>query len=296
MGKIGFFQAVTFGTQSKSCVQTLLEGVDSYFYLGGKKTLVIAGSIQQGSQGVILTQNSPTFFITALKVVSYLTVVIPLILLIAKAILRSIHTFHVVNAKQELEKGIDITPATIEKIRVLMPKILKRQDDPEIRWHLKHCRSLSFSLPSVPNLTFQMDHDTDLTLMFEMAPSGRSVLRAGVPLEIRQKAEVRFANMVKAKEVCLTDQLDRVVVPHAKKIEVDGMALIAEECVNINRENNVQEHLYIQPELNEKISQIATFIAKTGLSDVSFQLTNWKGGRRIANIVSSIDKAHCFID
>lgn len=112
MTKVGFFTAVSFGNQSKSCTQSAIETVDSYFYLGGKKACVIPGHTQQDSEGAILTKDSPAFLITALKVISYLTVAIPVILLIAKAILRSIHSFHIIDAKQKLEERVDIAQAT----------------------------------------------------------------------------------------------------------------------------------------------------------------------------------------
>lgn len=90
MANVGFFTAVSFGDQPTSGTQWLLETVDSYFYLGGEKAYVIPGQAQQGSKGAILMEDSPAFLITALKVISYLTIALPIVMLIAKAILRSI--------------------------------------------------------------------------------------------------------------------------------------------------------------------------------------------------------------
>src|SRR3990167_8084861 len=101
MTKVDFFTPVNFGNQPKSCTQSLLEGVDSYFYLGGKKAYVIPGQTQQGTEGAVLAKDSPAFLITALKIISYCTVVLPLVMLIAKTILRSIHSFHIIDIKQK---------------------------------------------------------------------------------------------------------------------------------------------------------------------------------------------------
>lgn len=269
MAKVGFFTAVSFGDQPKSRTQSLLETVDSYFYLGGKKAYVIPGHTQQDGVSTILTKDSPAFLITVLKVISYLTVAIPVILLIAKAILRSIHNFHIIDAKQKLEEGIDISQATIEKIQMLMPKIQGRQDDVEITWHARS-NNLVFSLTTVPNL------------IFKMAPAG------GV-LSAEQISEQRFANMIKAKEVCLTHQLSLLVIPHAKKFNVAGMTLIAEERVNINQNESAQEHLYQLSGLNETARQQATFIAKTDFSDMEWRnmpvidaAPEFQGNRRVA--------------
>lgn len=259
MPKVGFFTAVSFGDQPKSCTQSLLETVDGYFYLGGKKkAYVILGHAQQDGEGTILAKDSPAFLITALKVISYFTIVIPVILLATKAVLRSIHSFHVIDAKQKLEEGMDVSQATIEKIQALMPKIKRRQEDAEITWHASG-NNLVFSLTTVPNL------------IFKMAPPGRGALRAGGVLSAAQISEKRFANMVKAKEVCLTHRLSLLVIPHAQKFNVDGMTLIAEECVNINQNESAQEHLYQLSGLNETVRQLVTFIAKTGFSDVEWR-------------------------
>jgi hypothetical protein len=260
MAKVGFFTAVSFGDQSKSCTQWLLETVDSYLYLGGKKAYVIPGHTQSGAEGAILSKDSPAFLITALKVISYLTLALPIVMLIVKAVLRSIHTFHIVDVKQKLEEGIDIPQETIEKIQALMPKIQGRQDDAEIVRYTG--RNLVFSLTSVPNLIFKEVEDGD----------------------------ERFENMVKAQEVCLAHQLRLLIVPHAKKFNVGGRTFIAEQWFDIQQHASAQERLYAElPGLKETTRQLATFIAKTGVSDVEWRnmpilddKPEFQGSRRVA--------------
>jgi hypothetical protein len=259
MAKVGFFTAVSFGNQPKSCTQSFLETVDSYFYLGGKKAYVIPGHTQSGAEGAVLSKDSPAFLITALKVVSYLTVALPIVMLIVKAVLRSIHTFHIVDVKQKVEEGIDIPQETIEKIQALMPKIQGRQDDAEIVRYTS--RNLVFSLRSVPNLIFKAVGDAD----------------------------GRFENMVKAQEVCLTHQLGLLVIPHAKKFNVGGRTFIAEQRFDVQQHESAQERLYAElPGLNETTRQLATFIAKTGFSDVEWRnmpivddTPEFQGSRRV---------------
>lgn len=264
MLNLNFFTPVSFGDQPKSCTQALLETVDSYFYLGGKKAYVIPGHIQQDIKGTVLTEDSAPFLITALKVLSYLTVILPMIMLIAKAILRSFDSFHIVNVQQVLEEGIDISQEITQKIQQLMPKILNRQnqDDPEI---IRYTSSnLVFSLTSVPDLIFKSTNDIDR----------------------------RFEKMVKAQEVCLAHQLGLLVIPHAKKFNVGGRSFIAEQRFNIQRHESAQEQLHTELSgLNETIRQLAIFIAKTGFSDVEWRNIpiiddepSFQGSRRIALI------------
>ena len=271
---VHFFTAVTFGDQPKSCSQSLLETVDNYFYLGGKKACVIPGHTQSGSEGTILvSKETPSFAITALKVITYLTVALPVIMLILKAVLRSIHTFHIIHTEQKLEEGIDISQATIAKIHALMPEILERQIDRRIKWHNKK-GNLIFSLIDAPHLIFKIPFP------------GAGKLQAARFINSQQGSDKRFANMVKALEVCLVHQLDLLIIPRAKKFDVDGMTLIAEERLDIQQNESVQEELYqILPDLNETTKQLATFIAKTGFSDVEWRnIPTINGSRRVALI------------
>jgi hypothetical protein len=312
VAKIGFFTAVNFGGHPKSCTQSLLEIVDGYFYLGGKKAYVISGYTQQASEETTLRDDSSTHLVTAIKIISYATLILPAIMLIAKIVLRSIHTFHTnhsgaqreVNCdfsasdagspikdgsvqkkislqpyeqvQQRLEKGIDISQDTIQRIGTLMPTILSRKNDAEITRHASG-GNLVFSLVSTPSL------------IFKMASPGGSVFRAGGFLSPQQQIESRFANMVKAVEVCTTNRLDLLVVPHAKKFNVNGVTLIAEERLDINQNESAQEHLYQLPGLDKTVRQLAIFIAKTGFSDVVWRniplvdtASEFQGDRRIA--------------
>lgn len=263
MTKLGFCTAVRFwGDQPKTCRQSWIETVDSYLYLGGKKAYVIPGHTQSGAEGAVLAHDSPAFLITALKVVSYFTIVVPTIMLIAKAVLRSIYPFHIVDAKQKLEKGIDIPQQAIAKIERLMQKIENRQEDPEIVWYASKNRV--FRLNSEPHLIFK-------------------ALDAG---------DRRFENMIKAQEVCLAHQLELLIVPHAQKFCVGGRMFIAEEYLTIQQGQSVQEKLYAElPGLNKTTKQLVTFIAKTGFSDVEWRnmpivddAPAFEGSRRIALI------------
>lgn len=179
-------------------------------------------------------------------------------------------------AQQKLEEGIDISQDTITKIQQLMPKILRRADNEEITW-LPSGGNLVFRLTSIPNL------------IFKMAPPNRGVLRTGGCLFAHQISESRFANMVKAVEVCTANRLNLLVVPHAKKFNVDGMVFIAEERVDINPNESAQEHLYQLSGLNDTARQLAIFIAKTGFSDVEWRnmplidtAPEFQGNRRVA--------------
>lgn len=122
MASISFFTPVEYN-QFTSCGQLLTEAVDGYFYLGGRKAVTLPGHLRNGSQEVALQQGTTTWWKTALKVLSYATVVVPLIMLIAKAVLRSHYRFH--NCGQD-----PVVPYYGPEIRVAAPLTLVRSTSP----------------------------------------------------------------------------------------------------------------------------------------------------------------------
>ncbi len=108
MPSINFFTPVVYNKETNGTVSTIdfiTSKVDDYFYLGGKKAYVIQGKTKDGKEKVFLFKGNPSFLATAIKIASYLTILIPLIFLLFKAVLRSKHSFHLINEKVELESG-----------------------------------------------------------------------------------------------------------------------------------------------------------------------------------------------
>lgn len=246
MSKVNFFTAVSFGDHRKTGAQKFLEGVDDYFYLGGKKACVIAGESLKTDKGTLLMKQESLF--TAVKVFSYFTGFIPVIMLIFKAALRCSHSFHSIDPQQKLEEGIDISPDTIATIQRLMPNILRRETNAELT--SMQCNNYVFKLASAPNLIFKMNLDPDLN----------------------EASDARFANMIKAKKVCIFHGLDQLIIPNAKKFQVDTTTLIAENSVDISFRETAQEALYhTLSSLTETVRQLVQFIAKTGFSDVEWR-------------------------
>jgi Family of unknown function (DUF648) len=278
MQNVDFSTAISFGDAPKSFSQSCLETVDSYFSLGGKKAVVISGNTEKSSEGTILADERSSFLVTALKLVSYLTIALPVVMLIAKALLRSMHSFYIIDAKKKIEEGIDIPQATMDKLQALMPTILKRDKAEGVNW-IATGNNLIFSLQDNPNL------------IFKIAPPGRGVFRSKGTMWSEEIMEERFANMIKAKEVCIAHKLDHLVVPHAKKFKIDNVSIIAEGRLNINPNESAQEELYKLPGLDETAKELATFIAKTGFSDVEWRnmplldhAADFQGTRRVALI------------
>jgi hypothetical protein len=130
-----------------------------------------------------------------------------------------------------------------------------------------------------------------------MPSQGTLVLREGQILDSKAQIDDRFDNMVKAKGVCLANHLGLLIIPHAKKFDVEVMGttytLIAEESLDFDPDESVHEELYhkLSTELNETACQLAIFVAKTGFNDVTWrnipiidEPAEFRGPRRVALI------------
>lgn len=211
-------------------------------------------------------------------------------MLIAKAVLRSTHSFKLIDPKQKLEKGVNISEETVVKIKSLIPKILRQEKDASIDY-IKG--SKIFRLKEHPNLVFKMS-----------ITSHSKNLHKGRLVDDTDMMEYRFDNMVQSKGICLINNLGLLIIPHAKKLTFNSAdnrkcVIIAEERMDINHNKNIDLNEKIQEEnyrkyskeLDETTRQLAIFVAKTGFNDVRpsnipilNEVADFHGPRRVALI------------
>ena len=90
LNEIGFCQAIQYEGGPKTATQWGVEKVDGYFCpLGGKKVVVVSGHLKGYAQEVSFIDIKCSWLIAVLKIISYCTLIFPLIALVAKAWLRS---------------------------------------------------------------------------------------------------------------------------------------------------------------------------------------------------------------
>ncbi len=111
MNKISFFTPVSFEGQDRTLAQKALTRVDGYLSLSNQKAVVVS-KLQEGNRfAVEITKKESPLYLTALKVVSYLTLVLPLIALAIKTYLRSQYNFVLEAKKAESPESLK-TPLT----------------------------------------------------------------------------------------------------------------------------------------------------------------------------------------
>jgi hypothetical protein len=156
---ISFFTPIKWSTQETSLRQKMTELADAYFHLRGKVAVVIPGKQRNGSFGARLEEGQVIWWLSALKVVSFMAcftnfvilskfpalthkrvipfqivaTCIPAVVFIAKVILRATSHFHH-DVETKNEGGADIQKAAPEKVEPsLIPLEIQEALDPLFR-------------------------------------------------------------------------------------------------------------------------------------------------------------------
>jgi hypothetical protein len=88
MTAISFFTPIFYseGREERTGAERALEKIDDYFYLGGKKACVF----NNGTVALSIPEEQRSLFLTVLKVLSFFTLIIPVLMLILKGVLRAV--------------------------------------------------------------------------------------------------------------------------------------------------------------------------------------------------------------
>jgi len=284
MQNISFFTPVKYSDCPQSYEQSLVEGADDYFFIGGSKAHVTGTSADLRAEKAVLSEEKSSFILTALKILSYCTIIIPLVMLTIKSILRSCHNYEKIDAQQELEKGVVVTEASKNKIADILPEILQARDHKDIIW-LSRGNNLVFQLAGDGNHVYKIARPCHFHRNYA-PPTGGS-----------EQTKARYANMVKAKEVSLANKLSHLVIPQSSLLTFNfndyEYSFIVEEKIEIDGDEKDQKNKHIQheSELTETVRELAIFVAKTGFNDVTWrnipiikEKEGFNGSRRVALI------------
>jgi hypothetical protein len=103
MERISFCTAVEYSRENRTCIEYLREKIDSYFYLGGRKAHVLKDVQAEAGEIVEYVDQKASCCSTFLKVVSYMTLALPVIMFVMKCIFRGDFIFYL-NQKEIVEK------------------------------------------------------------------------------------------------------------------------------------------------------------------------------------------------
>lgn len=267
MTEIHFFTAVSYGDHAKSPSEFFLEKVDDYFCLNGKKVRVLTKALHESSFEVEKIQEPTSMIITCLKVFTHCTLIIPLIILMAKALLRFKYHFYF-SENHSLVKQLNPKPSIPipSAIKVLTPDIP---------------RTLSKPKNDISSLAISLDH---ADLKNRIVPLMTSETKSKITLE---KEELQFY----AKEIIL------LLREFSKEMKFHDSSLIVSEILltKLNAQIEKLEHpvtsvnqnhlqawngfindiCSIENQLTNKLSQVGHDLKKKGGDEDRLSLL-WK--------------------
>lgn len=256
MNKIDFFTPVVFTNSSKSSEQFLLEAVDSYFYLGGKKAEVFPNSLKNGTELVYLAEKKSSFWAAALKVASYCTLILPLLALAVKAVLRSKHHFADAAAFE--------APAAT-KIQAFGRIVLAKAELSKLKRHylsfdlFEKAKAYCGSLTILRGLPRAMHGKTDVYLPKDLPV----VLKCSGGKESKERLE----KMGEARTVCEQSGYKKLVIPKAR---IHGEMLIESRLPISAHDFKEQMGLYVEnlDLFNSAVREFTGFCCRVSLTDL----------------------------
>lgn len=122
MSGLGFFTPICYGPYANTLEKKAIENIDNYFHFWGKQARIFPGHTSDGKERVFIYNTNFTE-LTLLKIagiaLSYFTVIIPVIMLIAKFMLRNSHEYKMINMKEVLMAELKSLPVEeLEKMTI----------------------------------------------------------------------------------------------------------------------------------------------------------------------------------
>ncbi len=178
MTNIKFFTPIKYGDHATSNIQKLIEHTDFYFYLGGRVAEIIPGNVKKDSQAVVLRNGKSSCWKIALKVMSYFTLILPALMLLAKAILRFRYHFHKYPYERKPKAPSPKVPEILKHIPLRILSTLKPTAG--IAWLNKN---------KAPISKLGLDLDSTLTLLEKIEETGEKVGEKLEYLEVKNMDE-----------------------------------------------------------------------------------------------------------
>ncbi len=266
MTQISFFTPLTFQNQPTTITEDIIELIDDYFYLAGKKAYVISDSLVSQSRGAFLREDSQSFIITAFKIASWMTIALPVLALCFKYLLRSTFDVCLANAQEIVEEGIIADDDLLEKLCQVLPLVKAKKAHPDVI-DVLDLDVVSFRIKSYPSLSFKValsdSHRNSLVNLYEDRNSIMKTL--------------------------LSYNLDLLKIPHCKLLQTDFGDVLVEEHFFVNNEEKQQEQNYqFLRGISEPLKQLACLFIKSPFNDFSLASlplldddTAFEGKRRV---------------
>jgi hypothetical protein len=302
MNKLGFFKPVV---NNENTHLSALANFDGYFALSGNRYKIIKECDLINNKKCYEVEGfykKPSYLLNTLKVASYLTVIIPLIMLVGKAIAR--HKYHFCTEAFSIPpKHVKINiPNSKQNVSVINQNIVSEQ----MKLDLDNFRQNALTAFQAKNissknisLNFNEEQRKDLVSAYQnrFYPEEQGFvgkrLRGGINFVFfldsipglvfkpmaKLDAERYIAIVKQAQDIVKDKGLYLLKPPASEVVEVDGIFFVCQEKMDLMHgayrfQKGLYEHCWKDPQLrpymNELFSQLLTFICEMKFSDVKY--------------------------
>lgn len=250
MNHISFFSPVSYRDTPRTIKGLVLGTVDRYFNLGcklgcKKKLEVIPGYTRGNEEGVHFVDNTSSLLGTVLKIVSYCTIVIPLIMFIAKIVLRSTNRFYLVQKQPDLISDTNLKISKLSEASSLQ----KNSESKEKNFlnYVAEKQKINAEIQSIWNLYLKKAHTKNI-----------------LGTDIVEKAKVfiddplNFKNLKSKKIKVISDSIMKVYIPKELPFVLKTLDThFFQNYLNVNEEMNEPNDLELQNRLEQRKKAIA---------------------------------------
>jgi len=249
MQSVNFFTPISVDKNAPASLK-LVAAVDTYFYLGGKKALVILGEKEGASQGTLHYDTISSLFKTCLKVISYCTLILPVLMFFAKCALRFSYKFHLIDLRENLGRGIEISQEAL-----MQAQLICREGEGDAAWHVKNDELLIFSLPQLaPGLIFkavpfekEVSFTVETVSLLSMSFGGsRNSEPFLVKVDAKTWVEKCFEHLVFKREQSLKGGDRGASISQAKLVETGDGLIIAEKRDEVGNQGGLLDEAGLQ--------------------------------------------------
>lgn len=248
--------------EPKNWKQKVWNIVELYFAPVNRETVEILASNLEGRLVAIEGYYKPTESVTDLLVTTYITLVIPLVMLVVKAVLHFFSKFDFIDVKSELRQGYEwnshLGVLFWQKIKTLEPS------EKPTYWVLSHPETNEIESKMIPP---------------QIYPDSTESVNAQA---------VRYTNelmnrFIRLKTICLKNHLDRIVIPPThnpstgafgrfvhSELESEQMSVFSQKKISDDFILNPQpshDFSIANPDRNELLRQAGVFEDATGLTE-----------------------------
>src|SRR5689334_5739705 len=104
--EFSFWTPVKYKEHAITQTHKVMEGIDGYFNLGGRVAVVVSPPQNNRNIDIQIQEDHSPLCLTILKIISYATIIIPAIMLVAKYILRSSYVFNLIGVNTSKNPAI----------------------------------------------------------------------------------------------------------------------------------------------------------------------------------------------